>query len=316
VRDQPSLPEWANFFKSRAQLDRFERLVLNDFRHRRIKVAVDDGWAKGVEPPHHQHAFGLSNLGQTCSQEKESAWPTLITAHFDRVLASIAGEDERAPLDWKTAASMVAVRLFDPQQMSLPDETHTRTDIEGLRTTLVIDEGGSIRSVTREESKAWGVSEGELFARALENVDEQTDAEVHIVPDPEGKLGPLKLITGDGFYNHTLALSIDRFEGVIGAHGALVAVPVRTMILCATITDTRMDDDLQRVAFFADKFHRDGPGSVSPRVWWVRRVGTKMVWQDLNVTRENGALGVSPSAEFMKMRKALPAPAPRKDRQM
>src|SRR5690349_4391182 len=88
------LPEWAEFFKSAAQLERFEGAVIADFDRRGIRIAIEDGWVIPMRARAEREdrggdnaeRWGLSNVGQRCAAAEEREWAGIIAGHFDAIM--------------------------------------------------------------------------------------------------------------------------------------------------------------------------------------------------------------------------------------
>jgi hypothetical protein len=90
--------------------------------------------------------------------------------------------------------------------------------------------------------------------------------EVSRLKDEDGS--ELVALTGDHFFVATHALFLHEHPDCLGAHGALVVVPHRHAVLCSPVHDLRVVTAVQRMAILADRMERQGPGSISPRLYY------------------------------------------------
>jgi hypothetical protein len=282
------LPEWAGFFKSTAQLERFEKLIERDFKGRGMRVAIEDGRVIPVKPSGPER-WGLSNLGQSCAAAQPAEWAGLIARHFDAILAVQRDEE----LSLAEAAERVMIRLWDERDLPPNVPWVGRDDIPGIRTVLCIDAEKSIRSVKREELDAWGVEAAELFMQALVNLRERIHPQVESL-EPEC---PVRVISSeDGFYGGSLTVELERFSKHFGRYGAIVSIPTRAAVLLAPFNDTGVIQSIQEMIAMTAGLYRDGPGSVSPRVYWYYRKRWREIPYDMG-----DRLEVNPPPELVEV---------------
>jgi hypothetical protein len=273
--DQPA-PGWASFFGTLDRVDRFEAAVLAHFQAAGISIALADGLVHVRSGPDDGAQFGLMNLGQVCAASPESDWPRLIADHFAMMRRTRRSEDavKEALGDFDSIAPRLVVRLWERADLPAGTGEYLVTSaIEGLAGVLSLDLPESIRSVKREEADAWDIPEADLFARALENVESLAAIQTMAVPLPGG--GDITVFhsqaAGDGgYYIATLALRPHHLAAARGRHGALVALPVRHAILALPLDDAESLTRIHALIAITLGMHRDGPGSISRRIFWLR----------------------------------------------
>ncbi len=263
------VPEWADLL-SRGQYALFTRLVREHWeRHGRVVVDVDDGvvrFADAREP-----ALGLGNLVQVCNQCPVDAWPDVIAEHFDALEA--AGQEIEAMgealRDLEQARRYLAVRLYDVQLAAdLAGAVVVREDLPGTVSALVLDLPKAIQTVRPEQLGAWGCDLEEAFARGLENVLTQYGEAWRLERVQLEQGLEVLAVGGEDFFVGTQALALDRRPELLGPHGSLVAVPHRHALLAYPIADLGVVRAVEALALIAHGMHREGPGSISPLVYW------------------------------------------------
>ena len=297
------VPEWAPYF-SREQFERFVNELGAYFKRARSKMIFADTKLPrvtvtgGTFPP---GQYGVINLAQTCAQADPAEWPQRIADHFD-ALAAAAGDHERFNVRaaaFEQVSEMLAVRIGDEQ--SLPtDKLLLRRDLPGTISYLVFDLPNSVESVPLELPGKWGKTPDELFAVALANVKRLAEPRVERVEIRPGV--SFTACHGDSFFTASFALMLDDIENAVGPHGTLVAIPHRHMLLFHRIDDAGAIHAVQHLGVLAVNLDQQGPGSISPNLFWYR--DGKFV--DLPFRIEGDTFNFRPPPAFMEMLDTLP----------
>lgn len=282
-------PEWASFFKP-AEYRRFDKLVRLYFKQKRQPVEIDDGIVYlPSKSSSDRRQFGLLNIAQLCHQSKDDEWPTVIKDHFDRLESLDEHTDaiEEMFRDFKNVREKLVVRLY-PDDMEIPEGTVSRSDLPGTITLLAVDLPDAIQTVRQDHADGWEKSNDELFQIALDNIRRMTPPEVQTMDIPAG--GPLLSALGDDFYVACRILTIDSLPQMIGKRGAIVAVPHRHMLLSLPADDAEIVKGIPAITSIAQGAFDEGPGSVSPRVYWYE----SGVFHDMQCELKDGELHASP----------------------
>lgn len=289
-------PDWAPFFTA-ASYARFRRIVLEDAARRGWDVTEDrDGLIVDADNPETRREYGLVNLAQRCHISEPDDWPAIVETHFDGLLRMFEDEDA-VPSAWEDCRPILKLRLFGPE-VGLPDDTVRYPVANGLDAVLALDLPTSVAQLRRENIVDWPPAD-ELYRVALGNVRAEE-------PGPEIEeldLGGAKVtvIEGESFFVSSRVLFLADVVDVSGPWGALVIVPVRTFLAVHPIRDTAVLQAVPALARIAAEAHRDGPGSVSPTVfWWHAGAMTPI---DVEVG-ERG-LSVRPPAAFVEILEAI-----------
>lgn len=293
------VPDWASFFTP-AEYEHFLDLVVAHFAARKLEARHDDGVLR-VTGPAGSSDYGLANLSQLCHLEELGEWPAVIAEHFDRMeLSSRETEDLAAAVaDFDKVAHLLKVRLY--AEGTPLDKAVARALVPGLVVGLAFDLPSAVVTVGRKDAERWGRSEEELFRLAQQNVE----AEGLLTPQAlEVEPGcTLHALVSDSFFTSTHALLLDRYLTPSG-EGALVAVPNRHLVVYHAIQSDAAFAAVDAMLGIARRRHQEGPGSLSPSLYWYRRGGLEL----LPSRMEGEGLVFEPPAEFVAMLEAFSAP--------
>jgi len=266
------VPPWADFF-SDDRYEAFLRAVGAHFRARgrTARVEGDEGYVAVSDDPDlpRDMELGLSNLAQLCNQVPPNEWAARIDGHFEAMRrASRDGADaERYFEDFAAARDLLAVRIGPAEGLApMRGMLVAREDLPGTVSYLVLDFPHTVQNVPPDKARQWGRETAELFDVGLANVRRMPAPEVSRLEDEDGS--ELVALTGDHFFVATHALFLHEHPQCLGPHGTLVIVPHRHAVLCCPVHDLRVVTAVQRLAILADRMERDGPGSISPRLYF------------------------------------------------
>ncbi|HEY2958425.1 MAG TPA: hypothetical protein VGM21_09495 [Actinomycetota bacterium] len=182
----------------------------------------------------------------------------------------------------------------------------------GLLAVVARDLPETVEAVGREQAAGWGVHDDELFRLGYGNVAAQDRPLVQT-----RRLEPgfeLTTLSGESFFTTTNALWPDRYVHVFPATGALVGVPHRHMVLVHPIRDFSALYAINLMIPSLDRLFRQGPGSLSPMLYWWRPGSFTLLPGDL----VDQQVRFSPPSEFVHVLNRLaqqlpdsgPPPAP------
>ncbi|MEM6992422.1 MAG: hypothetical protein AAF721_18055, partial [Myxococcota bacterium] len=276
----------------------FVEAVGTDLYRRSDDVDIEHGVARIILDGGSEHRFGLQNLAQICNQSDTEAWPEIIKSHFDGVIRSSAGADlELLADDWERAKTMIKVRLYPQEAVveTLPGLSY-RDVAEGLLAVLTYDLPEAVATVPRTDVEKWPVSQDEAFAIGMANVLEQDPVHAEEIDLDRG--GSFTAMVGDSFFVTSRMLAVDELIGGGGEFGALVAVPNRHTLLVSPIVDLTVLEVLNAMLLVAHHRHAEGPGSLSPHLFWCRNDDTLPM--TLQATIEGDSLSFTPPDEFVE----------------
>ncbi|MGD0019484.1 MAG: hypothetical protein ABSD62_09555 [Candidatus Limnocylindrales bacterium] len=299
------VPDWAVFLTA-SEYKRFRQLVDEWLRaHSRGFREAGGGGIDidlGAEKP---HMIGLVNLAQKCNLTPAEDWPVLIAAHLDSLLNTDAIDPDPP---FESVKSVLKVRIY-PEDFAAGLPTGelmlvTRPLAPGLLAALAIDYPRTVATVPPDTAAGWGIPIDELFEIGLANVREQDRPGVQRQPLDGG--ARISLLIGDSFFTATWVLMLDEFLTPSTPHGALVAVPNRHVVIFAPIVDLSIVEGIQAVMSRAVQMYRDGPGPISPAIYWRR--GDSLIL--LPTRYEDETAFFEPPAEFIDVLNQLHKPSP------
>jgi hypothetical protein len=269
-------PAWADFLTA-PQYQRFLAMVQGYFRGQKVKCVLKDGQVNlAADGRYREQQLGLLNLAQMCRGQPEDQWPRIIAGHFGILQRSWReGEAlEKRLGDFAKVAELLAVRLWPKSYCAgdLGNHMVWREDIPGTVSVLVYDLPSTIRNVNPAEVAAWGKEPDELFDLALANVREICIPDVLHKEMGDGLT--FTALVDESFYVASHALLLEQYHAdLIGAHGTLVGVPHRHVMLAYPIEQRPMKvvvGAVNRLIPVIAGMEKEGPGSISPLLYWYR----------------------------------------------
>lgn len=213
----------------------------------------------------------LTNLAYACREVREERWPELVAAHFSRLEQASTGGETAEELLRDVHARLLPVDALGPELAAAM--RYARVVAEGLVFAYALDGPTSVRILTDADVERAG----------LENLGQAAYANLLRVPVeheavPAGGRARLHSLYGDSPFVASKALFLSAaVRQVTGAPlpdaGALVAVPNRHLLAYHPITDGSVVDAVNALADLASAAYEDGPGALSPRVYWWHRGG-------------------------------------------
>ena len=291
---------------SKSEYDDFMKLVKSDLESRGYVGDIKDGFLT-TKLDGKDESFELVDLAQKCKLVKKSDWPQTIKEYFD-VLARYKNDEadlQKNLTDFNKIKNLIAIQLYPDGYLNaaskLKKEVITRNSIPGVNNTLVLDLPSSIRPVKSSEAKVWNKTEDELFALAFNNTFNEIKPEISEQQVPGGKI---TFITSDNFLTRVLVLNLKKFGQCIGTHGSLVSIPTDSTVMCYPINDLAVVKVMPIYASFVFKLNAEGPGSLSPKLFWFQ----DDKFTDLHYKLENGKPIFSLPQNFLDMLNKLEEP--------
>ncbi|MEU6331471.1 immunity 49 family protein [Streptomyces sp. NPDC047049] len=246
------------------------------------------------------HSTSLTNLAHMCRHEPEDRWPDLVDAHFAGLRAASSGGESTAELLRGVHARLLPVESLTPELTGAM--RYARPVAEGLVFAYALDGPTAVRILTDADVERVGLEKlGEAAYANLSRVPVQHE-EVSI----EGR-ALLHSVYGDSPFVASRALFLDELArqgtgGPLPDAGALVVVPTRHLLAYHPIIDGSVVDAINDLAAYGLGAYEDGPGALSPRVyWWHRGDLTSMtVFDDTTHT-----LSIEPPPELLGLMKGL-----------
>lgn len=218
-----------------------------------------------LDGPHRLH-IGMRNLRQLARQVPRDDWPALVADHVGTIITAI--EEPLDLHDFSLVRGLLRSRVY-------PIEARTgrlisRPFAEGLIEAVVADTPTTVRTVVTDDAGDWPVTAEELFTVARDGVRADGPLECDIIDDTG-----IRVLEGSTFYAATHLTWLESYLDP-GPHGALAVAPTRSTIAACPIRKSTATITAERMHAFARDAYEDGPGSLSPDLFW---------WRDGRLTR-------------------------------
>lgn len=284
------------------QAERLRSLTAEYFlTHRGIRPRIEGDavlWGDGHRSP-------LPNLAHKCRAVAEEHWPGLVEQHFTHLAeASRGGENVQELLDG-TVLRLLPDDAF-PGEMA-NSFRYAQPVAEGLILALALDGPTSVRILTDHDVALAGAER--LWAAARQNLLREP-VEHTEVTGPQG--ARLRSVHGDSHFVASKALVLPELARATTGRdlpeaGALVVVPSRNLLAFHPIEDGTVVDAVNDLGAYALGAHEDGPGALSPRLyWWHQGRLTSLTVID----HETRSFSVVPPPELMEVMRKLRAGSP------
>ncbi|MER5548387.1 immunity 49 family protein [Streptomyces sp. NPDC002589] len=211
----------------------------------------------------------LTNLAYACRNKPEEHWPDLVAAHFARLQQASRGGESAEELLRDVYARLLPVDLLTPELAEAM--RYARLVADGLVFAYALDGPTSVRILTDEDVERAG----------LENLGQAAYANLMRVPVEHEEVSiagraRLHSLYGDSPFIASKALFLSEVARQTTGEplpdaGALVVVPNRNLLAYHPIADGSVVDALNGLASYALGTYEDGPGALSPRVYWWHR---------------------------------------------
>jgi hypothetical protein len=253
-------PAWASFFSTR-QNSRF----LDQLRDQLAKMGATSTIEHGnvsVISGHSAHQIPLMRFAEACRGKDEAEWGSILRTELAQVLVDFGSVEV---IEFERVKDSLRLQLGAPT--GLPDgATVGREDLPGIRTILVVDSPHVIRTIQPAEAAAWHRPVEELFQIASDHLRGIPPAAIEEIELNE-KLTAMA-ITGDSPFVAAQALLLHENPKLLAPAGSIVAVPSQHILLVHPIISSAAQEALLPMAWIATRRWHEGPGSISPRLYW------------------------------------------------
>lgn len=250
--------------------------------------------------------MGLANLAQLVLRAPgPEDWEELVRRHVSTCLRFMQRGPAMAADGLDIAIDQLKVRLYPASSPHLDRLLTAPSPIPGTVLVLVRDLPEAVLSVPREQAATWGLGTAALFELALQSTLAEPVEEAPL-PLGEGRnrraaRGPAaRLWHGHGNFVATHALDLQR--ALPAGASALVAAPNRHLVLFYRFTGPEALDALLPMWSLAQQAHADGPGPVTPDLFW---------WHDgrftpIQIELRGAQLHITPPAAMQRALAGLP----------
>lgn len=304
------VPAWADFWEPEplaAFLDTLQEALAE--RDMAPEIDSAEGTATFTAPDSEERrSFALRGIAYICAESGDAdAFRETIDQQIDLLLVGYADNAAAGSLDddWERARAALKVRLYPLEQVQESSDILLFRPIGGdLAAVLVYDLPDSIFSVEPEVAEGWPVGIDELWNIALENVRSEEPA-----PSVDRlDIGDTEAVIafGDSFFITTRVLLLgDIMSEEDFPHGALVILPHRHAIIFHPITNNPDTlTALNELILVADEMFAEGPGSLSPDVYWWRPERIERI--PVAIDDDAGELIIDPPDDFVDLVNRLP----------
>jgi hypothetical protein len=257
-------PEWASFFTD-DDWAAFLRTVHGKLERLGLQGEIDEHGT--LTFPGEEGQYGLANLAQKCQGEDRGDWDEIVADHFRQLIATQARDSESLGFD--EASPLLRLRIWATEDMPAGARVVARELADDLVLVLSLDLPESVATVSPEQVEEWGRDEDELFAIAGDQTRAEPDIEIERMEAAGG--GEIVFAASDSFFASSQILWPVRLLGdAMAEHGAIVAVPNRHLAVLMAIQGLELMEAVGSLGTFVGRRFAEGPGSISPHVYWVR----------------------------------------------
>ncbi|MGW0766903.1 immunity 49 family protein [Streptomyces sp. NPDC002676] len=246
------------------------------------------------------HDYSLTNLAHVCRKAPEEHWPDLVAAHFARLQQASRGDESAEELLRDVHSRLLPVDSLTPELAEAM--RYARVVADGLVFAYALDGPTSVRILTDKDVERAGI----------ENLSQAAYANLMRVPVEHeevsvGGRARLHSLYGDSPFVASKALFLSEVARQVTGEplpdaGALVVVPNRHLLAYHPITDGSVVDAVNGLASYALSTYEDGPGALSPRVYWWHRGGLKSLTV---IDQDTRTFSLNPPPQLLSLMKGL-----------
>lgn len=254
-----------------------------------------------VAPHLRGEGHSLHNLAQRCRQTPREQWSALVEDHFAALREDAGGGESAQELLHGVHARLLPHSSFSPEMIAAMG--YARLVADDLVFSYALDRPRSVRMLTDQDVERAGDVQA-LAEAARRNLMDVTVGH-ETIPLEGGAV--LRAVYGDSPFVASKALYLSQLHHQLtGASlpqaGALVVVPTRHLLAYHPLADASVGEAINSLAAYALGAYEDGPGSLSPRVYW---------WHDGRLTcltridERSSTFSLQPPPELMTRLRAL-----------
>ncbi len=234
-------------------------IVLDHLGRDEVEV-LEGGWAVRDR---RGGVYGLVNLAQELSDIPEDEWPVRVGERLT-MLGAISPE---FPPDYEQAGPNLRVRLS--ADGSDPGWAAYRRICDGLDEILMMRNDVGCITVSPPQIDSWGVSVDRAFKDARQQTIWDEPRERRILARGDSRLVWVRA----NFFASSVLLSLDHLLSPKNLFGAVAMAPCRDALLYTEVNDDRITASVAGMIEIGSQWFVDGPGSISPEVFWYQRDG-------------------------------------------
>jgi len=208
--------------------------------------------------------YGLVNLAQELAAIPESEWIERIGER----LAMLGAISPEFPADYEQAGPNLRVRLS--ADGSEPGWAAYRRICDGLDEVLMMRNDVGCITVSPSQIESWGISPDRAFKDARQQTIWDEPRERRILARGDSKIVWVRA----NFFASSVLLALDHLLSRKNLFGAVAMAPCRDALIYTEVTDERITASVAGMIEIGGQWFVDGPGSISPEVFWYQRDGT------------------------------------------
>jgi hypothetical protein len=241
-----------------------------------------------LDGPQRLH-IGMRNLRQLARQVPRDDWPALVADHVGTIITAI--EEPLDLRDFSLVRGLLRSRVYPVEARTGP--LISRPFAPGLIEAIVADTPTTVRTIVTDDTGTWPVTAEQLFAVGRAGVRSDGPLDCDVIDDTG-----IRVLEGSTFYAATHLVWLETYLDP-GPHGALAVAPTRSTIAACAVRKDSAVVTAERLQAFAADTYEEGPGSLSPDLFWWRN-GTLTLLE----TRADGGRPALP-AGFLRFLDAL-----------
>jgi len=258
--DKPTPPAWAAFLSGN-DYDHFVERLREGLQRAGYQSSIANGIVSIVSKGSARQ-IPLLTFIEACRGKRRCDWDTLLAGELAKVVAEEHAFDVS---DFDRVKDLLRLQLGAAPGLA-SDMMVGREHLPGVATILVLDLPGAVRTISPLEAVPWNKPMAELMQIGLD----------HIRGMPAPVIEEIELnrrvsafaVTGQSSFIASNALLLEEYPKLIGPSGAIIAVPTRNILLSFPITSRAVIDALFPLAWITDRRWKDGPNSITPRLYW------------------------------------------------
>ncbi|MFB9833677.1 hypothetical protein [Actinoallomurus acaciae] len=224
-----------------------------------------------LDGPQRLH-IGMRNLRQLARLVPRDDWPALVADHVGTIITAI--EEPLDLSDFALVRGLLRSRIYPAEARTA--RLISRPFAPGLIEAIVADTPTTVRTVVTDDVVGWPVTADELFAVGRDGVRADGPLECDVIDDTG-----IRVLEGSTFYAATHLVWLESYLDP-GPYGVLAVAPTRSTIAACTIRKDTALISAERLRAFAADTHEDGPGSLTPDLFWWHRGGSLTLLERAN----------------------------------
>jgi hypothetical protein len=194
----------------------------------------------------------------------ESEW----TERVGERLAMLGAITPEFPPDYEQAGPNLRVRLS--ADGSEPGWAAYRRICDGLDEVLMMRNDVGCITVSPAQIESWGVSADRAFKDARQQTIWDEPRERKILARGDSRIVWVRA----NFFASSVLLALDHLLSRKNRFGAVAMAPCRDALIYTEVSDARITASVAGLIEIGSQWFVDGPGSISPEVFWYQRDGT------------------------------------------